>query len=112
MNVVFDRPVMIFRNEYDNIVFYKLGVSKKLQDGTYENGYLDCKFKKDVELDNKTKINPTKAWISFYNNKDRRTIPYIFINEFEIVDDIYEEVDMDDILPDEEESVDIDNILD
>lgn len=117
MNINFykgDKPinVMIFRNDFEDRTYYKFGISKRLSDGTYENGYMDCQFRKETELDNKTKIHPKEAWLSFYINKDNRTIPYVFINEFEIIDDVYEEVYMDDILPDEEESVDIDNILD
>lgn len=113
MNVEFKRPIMIFRNEYNDNVFYKLGMSKRLQDDTFENGYMDCQFKKTVELNNKTKIQPIKSWISFYINKDGRTVPYIFISEFEIIDDdYYEEVELEDILPDEQETINIDDLDD
>lgn len=79
----FTGDCMVFAKEYNGRTFYSVGLSKKLQDGNYENGYMDVSFKKGVELPNKTKINVTKAWLTFYINKDKRTVPQIFISEFE-----------------------------
>lgn len=85
MNISNDYPVMIFRNEYEGKIFYKIGLSKKKQDGSYESGSMTCQFKKDVNLEDKTKIYIKKAWLTFYKNKDNATIPYVFVNEFETV---------------------------
>lgn len=84
MKVIFDKPIMIFKSEYNDKPIYKMGMSKKKQNGNYEKGYMLVKFKKDVVLDNITKINVKDNWLDFYK-KDVQTIPYIFINEFEIV---------------------------
>ena len=86
MEVISNREEMIFKNENNGNVYYSIGLSKKNQDGSYENGYMNVRFKKDVELDNQTKIKINKAWIDFYV-KEKRTYPYIFISEFEKVED-------------------------
>ena len=85
MNISNEYPVMIFRNEYEGKIFYKMGLSKKKQDDSYENGSISCQFKKDVNLEDKTKIYIKSAWLTFYKNKDKTTVPYIFVNEFETV---------------------------
>ena len=85
---------MIFRRDNDYGSFYSIGLSKKNEDGSYENGYLDVRFKKGIELENKTKININESWLSFYkknNGEYDTTVPYIFINDFEIVDGDSEE---------------------
>ena len=40
--------VMIFAKEYQERTFYSMGLSKKKQDGTYENGYMNVGFRKGV----------------------------------------------------------------
>lgn len=82
----FNGEVMVFVNEHNGHKFYKVGISKKMQDGNYQNGYVDVQFKKDIILENKTKINIKSAWLTFYMNKENITVPYIFINEFEQLD--------------------------
>lgn len=84
MEIVSDREEMVFRNDYNGKVFYSMGLSKKKQDGNYENGYITAQFKKDTQLNNRTKIKIKKAWLDFYI-KDKKTIPYIFINDFDVV---------------------------
>ena len=86
MEIISKKEEMVFKNEYNGKVFYSIGISKKNQDGKYENGYINVRFKKDVELENQTKIKIKKAWIDFYC-KDRKTFPYIFVSEFEPVEE-------------------------
>lgn len=86
MNISNEYAVTIFRNDSQYGAFYKVGISKKDVNGNYINGYKDCRFKKDVQLENKTKIYIKKAWLDFYV-KDKKTIDYIFISEFEIAPD-------------------------
>lgn len=85
MNIQNKYPVTIFKRENNYGTFYSVGLSKKNMEGNYVNGYMDCKFKKEVVLDNKTKINMKNAWLDFYV-KDKKTIPYIFISDFDLVD--------------------------
>lgn len=92
MEIISNRDEMIFRNDYNGKPFYSIGLVKKDKDGNYVNGYMNVSFKKDVELENQTKIHINKAWIDFYN-KDRKTFPYIFISEFDIVSEREQEKD-------------------
>lgn len=85
MEVIESHLLKVFRKDYEGRAYYKVGISKKDQNGNYINGYLDVRFKKDVELEDRTNIYIKKAWIDFYL-KDKKTIPYVFINEFETVD--------------------------
>ena len=91
MNIENKYPVMVFKNVNDGKVFYSIGLSKKDADGNYVNGYMTCKFKKDVELENQTKIYIKNAFLTFYV-KDKITVPYIFISEFETVDQTIEKM--------------------
>lgn len=89
MNINTEQAYMIFRNDFNGYSYYKIGVSKKSQTGEWINGYIRCQFKNGISLENKTKIYIKKGWLSFYlNNKE--TIPYIFISEFETVDETIE----------------------
>ncbi len=103
-----EKPVMVFAREYEGNRFYSIGISKKDIDGEWENAYMNCRFKKDIKLHNKTKILIKDAWLSFYKTEDNKTNWYIFINEFDIVDenldseDTVDEVDLSDILGDSE----------
>lgn len=86
MNITSEKE-MIFRKDWeDGKTTYQIGLSNKKQDGNYENGYMLVRFKKGTELPNQTKIKIKGGWISFYKDKDKHTIPYIFINDFDLVD--------------------------
>lgn len=109
MNIIFNKPVMVFRKDFENRAVYRLGLSKRLKDGTYDNAYIECQFKKDVSVENMTKILPTDAWLTFYKTKDGKTVSYIFINQFE---EEMIEMDLDEVLPpvEEQTSIDIDDL--
>lgn len=78
MNIKENAEVMIFKND-DR---YAIGMSKKDRNNQWYNGYFPCKFKKGVDIENKTKIILKNAFISFYLNEGK-TIPYIMIMDFE-----------------------------
>lgn len=86
MNIEDSRAKIIYRNEVNGKVLYSIGISHKKQDGSWENGYMSCRFPKDADIPNKTKIMIVSAWLDFYN-KDKVTHPYIFINKYEIVEE-------------------------
>lgn len=90
MNIQSDKSYMIFEKEYNGKKYYKVGLSRKKQDGTYENGYVDIQFKQDVEIHNKERIYLKDAFLTFYKNKDKATIPYIFVMDFERIADTIE----------------------
>jgi hypothetical protein len=89
MNISNEYPVTIFKNVNDYGTFYRVGLSKKDVEGKYINGYKDIRFKKGVELEDKTKLYIKKAWLDFYI-KDKKTIDYIFCSEFELIEETIE----------------------
>ena len=86
MNIVTDKPITVFRRDTEFGSFYSVGLSKKNNEGSYINGYMSVQFKNGVELENKTKIYIKNAWLSFYL-KEKETKPYIFISDFETLED-------------------------
>lgn len=84
MNFEKDYIVMVFVKEFDNRKLYSIGLSKKNKDGGYENGFINARFKKDIILNNKTRIKVKDSWLSF-NTNDNKTFPYVFINQFEVI---------------------------
>lgn len=82
MDVISNKEEMIFKNERDGKVSYSIGISKRKDDNTWEKGYIPVRFRKDVTLEDKTKIKIKSAWLDFFKI-EKKTFPYIFINEFE-----------------------------
>lgn len=95
MNIENQYPVAIFRFESGENIYYKMGLSNKDKDGNYINGYIPVQFRRGIELENKTKIYLKKAWLTFYlkkesiNGVDKNiTVPYVFVSEFEKVEEV------------------------
>jgi len=63
-------------------------MSKKMQDGSYQNGYIDVKFAKCEPPKNRDRIYLKRAWISFYLSKDKHTIPYVVCMEYETAEQV------------------------
>lgn len=94
MQVVSNKKEVIFRNDYEGKPIYKIGLSHKNQDGTYTKTTMLCKMPKGTDLHHQTFINIKQAWIDFYivekeknGKKYNEGVPYIFINDYEVVDD-------------------------
>jgi hypothetical protein len=86
MNIESDRPKIIYKyTTKDNKEMYSIRLTKQKQDKTWETGFINCRFKKNIKLENKTKILIKGGWLDFYV-KDKITYPFIFVNEFEIVE--------------------------
>jgi hypothetical protein len=105
MNIINEKPVIVFRNEYNGKVSYQTSLSRKDKDGNYVNGYIPIQFKTGVSFNNQDKIYIKDAWLSFYNiereyngKKNTTTRPYIFINEFETIEETISNSKMDDNL--------------
>lgn len=92
MKLINEFPVNIFENEYEGKKYYKMGLTKKDLDGNYINGTIDCRFRKNVEVDASKKIYIKDAWLDFYV-KDKKTKPYVFVNKFEYVADVVKQKD-------------------
>lgn len=84
MEVTSNKAEMIFRKDFNDRPIYSIGLSRKKKDGNYENGYMVVNFKEGTDIPDKTRIKIKDAWISFYL-KDKKTIPTIFINDYELV---------------------------
>lgn len=108
MNIDNQYPVAIFRFESGENIYYKMGLSNKDQNGNYINGYIPVQFRRGIELENKTKIYLKKAWLTFYlkkenvNGVDKNiTVPYVFVSEFEKVEEVIEHSKEKDIVKEE-----------
>ena len=75
---------MVFATTFGDRVAYSIGISRKKDDGSYEKAYFPVQFKKDVVVENMTKIDIKNAWFSFYASKDdpKKKTVYLFIGEF------------------------------
>lgn len=72
--------VMIFKNENGR---YTTSISNKKQDGSYENAYLQVQFRKDVELESKTKINIKDGFLTFFRTQEGNIVYKIVVLDFE-----------------------------
>ena len=84
MNIIGE--TLIFRNEFG----YSTSISRKNQDGEYEKMYLSVQLPKGVELENKTKINITKGFLSFYKNKQGLPQVKIVVMEYKTDEELQE----------------------
>lgn len=79
---------MIFRNDKG---FYSTSLSKKKQDGTYDNAYINVYFKKGTDIPNKTKIDIKHGFLTFdkyQKNDEKQYVDWrIFILDYEVVGD-------------------------
>lgn len=88
MNLKTDKSYTIFKEEKEEKTYYKISLSKKdRKTDKLIFGTLNCRFKKDVILEDKQKIKIKDGWLDFYINSKNITIPYIFVNEFELVNE-------------------------
>lgn len=70
---------MIFKND----IGYSTSISNKKEDGTYENMSISVNFRKGVILENKTKINITDGFLSFYKTKNDEKRLKLVVMDFE-----------------------------
>ena len=76
---------LIFKSDYG----YSTAISKKDQEGNYERMYLSVQLPKGVELENKTYIEITKGFLSFY--EDRNGLPKVKVVVMEFQEDYEKE---------------------
>lgn len=84
MSIRITGEATIFKNEKG---FYSTGISNKLMDGSYDNAYISVQFKKGTELENKTKINITNGFLTFYRNQNDNNKPVFKIMVLEFTKD-------------------------
>lgn len=73
---------MIFKNDKG----YSTTISKKNEDGTYENMFISVNFKGNAEIENKTKINIKNGFLSFYKNKAGYSFVKLVVMEWQQVE--------------------------
>ena len=86
-----DRPVTVYRNDKTTqsgtkYTTYSLGVSSKNMDGNWVTGFIDCQFKKGVDISHKSKITIANAFytVSEYNGKKYTKI---FVMDYKVVEE-------------------------
>jgi len=80
MNITGEK-IKIYTKEFNGKMYYRARLSKKNQKGEYENAYIDVKLPKDMALQDKSEIEITKGFLSFYKNKEGKDVFYIVIQE-------------------------------
>jgi hypothetical protein len=74
---------LIFKNDYG----YTTTISKKNQNGEYERMYVAVQLPRNVELENKTMIEITKGFLSFYKNKNGLPVIKLVVMEYQLQDE-------------------------
>ena len=92
MSIRITGETTVFKNEKG---FYSTGISNKLMDGSYDNAYISVQFKKGTELENKTKINITNGFLTFWKGQDGKPVFKIMVLEFTQNGDAKEETNTD-----------------
>jgi hypothetical protein len=73
----------VYARENNGKTQYSIGISKKINEEWFTN-FIPANFKKDVVLENKTKIDAKVFWLDFYINKEGKPVTTVFINEFDV----------------------------
>lgn len=83
-----DKGVMVFANEKEGAngkyMLYSIGVSSKNQSGEWVSGFLNVRFKKGVEVANKSKIKINNAFPVVTKSNDKSYVNFM-ITDFEIL---------------------------
>ena len=101
MKITTKYPITIYRKEFGDRVLYSTRVIKKDKDGNYLGAFIPVKFKKDINVKDRSKIKILIGWLDFYNDKENKPVFRIFISEFcteegDIFQDFGDSVELDD----------------
>ena len=81
-----EKGVMVFANEKEGAngkyTLYSIGVSSKDTNGSWVNGFLNVRFKKGVEVANKTKIKINNAFPVVTKSGDKTYVSFM-ITDFD-----------------------------
>lgn len=69
---------------YSNENGYFTRLSRKNKNDEWDNAFVYLNFKQGVVIPTKTKINILESWLTFYKNKEDKTVLYIFVSDYEI----------------------------
>lgn len=76
--------IRIYKSNYEGREFYSTTIAKKDQFGNYENMYLSVQLPQGTSLENNSKINVTKGFLSFYKTKEGLPKIKAVIQEFQV----------------------------
>ena len=101
MQTITKYPITIYRKEFGDKVVYSTRISKKDKEGNYQNAFIPVQFKKDINVEDRSKIKILNGWLDFYINKDNKPVFTIFISEFsteegDVFQDFGDSVELDD----------------
>lgn len=88
MNIESQKQYVIYKQENEYGKFYSIRLAKKDNNDNWISGFLPIRFRKDVEVENESKIYIKKAWLDFYKTKQDATQVYVFISEFESAEEV------------------------
>lgn len=82
------RKIRVFKNTYNDKIYYRVQVKQKNYDNTEDIFYVPLQFKKGVELENQTDIIIKEAYENMRKNpKDEyNQITYLVVTDFDIVE--------------------------
>jgi len=84
-----DKGVMVFANEKEGqngkYTLYSIGVSSKDANKNWVNGFLNVRFKKGVEVGNKSKIRINNAFPTVTKSGDKTYVSYM-ITDFDVLE--------------------------
>lgn len=92
MNITSNSTV-IFAKEFNGKMYYRAGIPRKNEDGSYARAYIDIKLPKGTNIADRTKINIENGFMSFYKNKNDENIFYIVVQQFKVVSEKKEETE-------------------
>lgn len=101
MNIQDDRPYKIYIKDYEGKRYYKVKISKKQQDGTYDNGYMDIRFKEDKGIKDKDIVYLRNAFLTYWKDKEKITHFYIQVMDYETMEQVIEHSKETDIVKNE-----------
>lgn len=73
---------VIFKKDFNGKEMYSTSISNKMADGSMENMYISVQLPKGKSLENKSTIDVTKGFISFYKDKNGLAKPKFVIMEY------------------------------
>ena len=88
MNIQDERPYTIFRKDYDNKPYYRIGINKKTKEGKYEGGYMAIRFKGGADIPDRARIYLKSGFLTHYKDREDKTIWFIQALEWELVEDV------------------------
>lgn len=82
MQITTKFPTTIYKKEFDGKTYYTTRIVKKNKEGEYKSAFIPVQFKKDVSVEDRSKITILNGWLDFYLNKDNKPVFSVFVSQF------------------------------